>query len=490
MALSTRTALSFWNAAVRDFPKNTVDALYVNEAWDLCNRAVRAVAHETYPVYANRYMTEGIVTQVSDEINLSSLPIQYGGWERLIRLETTIANMQRLLTSQTANKQGPFTTPLNSGSNFVYLPSPMPDLNWIFDVLSVSNGSYTIINRETWGFKIDVTENCVLTWAVARAGSVTTEVFTTMGANLEEISITKEVNVVAGDNIIGFGVELLDGYTVYPPIIASGSISYEVTEYKPTYIVVNVVGGSGKLHIEIKGQAVVNGTLLSSLVELRGIKNLTAGGNSIVFAAETGTASVSNYIFASIFNYNSGGSVSYEITSFSPTGFTINTSESSTLMWRIVQQGITLSGNWIGSGQKKRMCFEKQWAEFNVWNTDAKHNQYSIAYHVTGNSTGGMKILLKKGYGLSNWQSFVIRYPRIPDAISGPTSMVDLIEGMQMELGILLLRWMVAHRSTEHLELLKLVEGIPAQMQELLVKIYQTANLKYEGGQRLLKKAA
>jgi hypothetical protein len=49
---------------------------------------------------------------------------------------------------------------------------------------------------------------------------------------------------------------------------------------------------------------------------------------------------------------------------------------------------------------------------------------------------------------------------------------------------------MVAHRSTEHLELLKLVEGIPAQMQELLVKIYQTANLKYEGGQRLLKKAA
>jgi hypothetical protein len=68
--------------------------------------------------------------------------------------------------------------------------------------------------------------------------------------------------------------------------------------------------------------------------------------------------------------------------------------------------------------------------------------------------------------------------------------MVDLIEGMQMELGVLLLRWMVAHRSTEHLELLKLVEGVPAQMQELLVKIYQTANLKYEGGQRLLKKAA
>jgi hypothetical protein len=101
-----------------------------------------------------------------------------------------------------------------------------------------------------------------------------------------------------------------------------------------------------------------------------------------------------------------------------------------------------------------------------------------------------MKILLKKGYGLSNWQSFIIRYPRIPDAISGPTSMVDLVEGMQMELGILLLRWMVAHRSTEHLELLKLVEGVPAQMQELLVKIYQTANLKYEGGQRLLKKAA
>lgn len=468
MSISTKTAQEIWNSARRDLPRNARATLYTNEAWGLIDRAVKAVHQTILPVYQSRYRQESVLTQSGDEIDLSAVPMMFAGYERSLELETTMENVQRLYALQLANYQSG-TFPLVTGDNWVPLKSPMPDsTNWSFDVLRTSSGSYAVLAQERTRFKINASENCTLTWAAGRNGTFTTEVFTTVGASLNTINISEEYNVVSGDNTIGWSADLLSGYTVKNIIITSGSFSYSIDSYGASSLVLNCTG-AGTVHIEIEGQAIVDGVLLAALTEIRAKTTLTLGANTITFSS-----ALADYIFATIFNFNLSGSISYTISNVTSAGFDINTDEATTLMYRVRQKGMSLAG--VGSTQLrtgKRVDFQH---EYNVWNTGAKQNQCSFVFRLLGDTEHDQKLQIKKGYGLSTWQSFTVRYIATPQAITSGASLIDIPEGFPMELLILVLRQMIVSRyRDESPGIVEWGKGVPEAINATMKEIYGTA---------------
>jgi hypothetical protein len=169
-------------------------------------------------------------------------------------------------------------------------------------------------------------------------------------------------------------------------------------------------------------------------------ESLSSGVNSITFPVNFGST---NYAVLTVLTYNdSGGIIGNTISNRTSAGLDIEVLEDCTLMLRVAELGAAYESVPIAPASVARMFRVDTKEEFESFRPDAKRNQNSGIYWFGGED----KLFVAKGYGLAQWQSFILHYPRIPYLITATTDKPDLPDGIYMEHAILTAKEKIAER--------------------------------------------
>lgn len=445
------TALKLWNVAARDFPKDALDTLFVDEWKSLMNRALADAKQKFAPIFGQQYMTRALLTQVDGEIDLSALRIDVSDIRRL-KLNATIANVMTLSDLINLNTVG-FEQEVIVGEQWIGVPQQILG-NYIIDRIDIDGNptGWNILAVEPTRFKLN---SLVAGKAKIEFGKVGSKLSgaTIVDANayVQPIKFRLKVSLSTGSNTVtlthsGNPVTMVGDYEING--MFTGGIGIEIKEYNPTNLVIDSLG-STTLEAEVRGNAIYGGTIVN-LYEQRFKQSLTAGANVITFSPAMPT----DYDILTDYTYNaSGGVVGYTIDARSLSSITITPLEACTMMLRIGEVGVVYETLPIAPSSGVRTVLTETKEEFDSFRTSSKHNERTVAYWLGG----GDRIELKKGYGLSNWQSFILHYSRMPFLVTATTDKPDLPDGVAMEWLLLDLKQKIAERCG----LMKLIEGVP-----------------------------